>query len=169
MQAAAETVRFVRSSASARRRTWLRRVHARLWDRRRDPRLYVQLALLTVVAVAVWAFGLVVEDYLTGDPLVRWDVEFSRWLHEHSSSTLVSAFDVITLAGNVAVLGLLTAGVALHLLRRGRLNEAAFLCLGALGIEILNPIMKPVFHRPRPELANVHLETSVARPPPPSV
>lgn len=159
MQAAAETVRFVRSSASARRRTSLRRMHARLWDRRRDPRLYVQLALLTVVAVAVWAFGLVVEDYLTGDPLVRWDVEFSRWLHEHSSATLVSVFNVLTLAGTVAALGLLVAGVALHLLRRGRVNEAAFLCLAALGIEIVNPILKVVFQRPRPELAYVHLET----------
>ncbi|HET7857390.1 MAG TPA: phosphatase PAP2 family protein [Gaiellaceae bacterium] len=137
----------------------MRRSLADVWARRGDPRLLVQLALVALCAAAVSAFGWVVEDYLTDDPLVQWDVEFSRWLHDHSSPTLVSAFDVVTLAGNVALLALLTAGVALYLLRRGRPSEAAFLCLGALGIELLNPILKLVFHRPRPELAYVHLET----------
>jgi hypothetical protein len=32
----------------------------------------------------------------------------------------------------------------------GRLNEAALLCVAALGIEIVNPILKLMFHRPRP-------------------
>jgi membrane-associated phospholipid phosphatase len=156
---AAETVRFVRPRHFAVGLAPLRRTLLETWARRWDPRLHIQLALAAVFGVAVWAFGLVAEDYLTGDPLVRWDVEFSRWLHENSSSTLVSAFNVVTLAGNIFVLGLLTAAVALYLLRRGRLSEAAFLCFGALGIEILNPILKLVFHRPRPELAYVHLET----------
>ena len=159
MRRTAETVRFVRPSNAATRLAPIRRSLLGVWTRRRDPRLYVQLALVALFGVAVWAFGLVVEDYLTGDPLVRWDVEFSRWLHEHSSSSLVTAFNVVTLAGNIAVLGLLTAAAVLFLLRRGRINEAAFLCFGALGIEILNPILKLLFQRPRPELAYVHLET----------
>ncbi len=101
--------------------------------------LRLQLALVALLGAAAWAFGHIVEDYLTGDPLVRWDVEFSRWLHEHSSPTLVSIFKVFTYAGSVPVLGLLTVAVALYLLRRGRLNEAALLCVAALGIEIVNP------------------------------
>jgi membrane-associated phospholipid phosphatase len=130
-----------------------------IWARRRDPHLRLQITLTALFGAAAWAFGHVVEDYLTGDPLVRWDVEFSRWLHEHSSSTLVSVFKVFTFAGSVPVLGLLAAAVAIYFLRRGRLNEAALLCVGALSIEILNPILKLVFHRPRPQLAYVHLDT----------
>lgn len=90
---------------------------------------------------------------------MRWDVEFSRWLHEHSSPALVSVFNVLTYAGSVPVLGIVTVAVALCLLRRGRLDEAVLLCVAALGIEIVNPILKLIFHRPRPELAYVHLDT----------
>jgi len=119
----------------------------------------VQLALLAVFALAVWAFGVVVEDYLTRDPLVRWDVEFSAWLHQHWNSTISGACNVVTLAGSVPALALLTLVVALYLLRRGRFDEAAVLCVGALGLEIVNPVLKLAFHRPRPELAYVHLDT----------
>jgi membrane-associated phospholipid phosphatase len=159
MRAATETVRFARPGSSARRRTSLRRTLPAIWTRRRDPHLRLQLALAASLGAAAWAFGHVVEDYLTGDPLVRWDVEFSRWLHEHSSPTLVSVFNVFTYAGSVPVVGVLTVAVALYLLRRGRLNEATLLGVAALGIEIVNPILKLVFHRPRPELAYVHLDT----------
>jgi membrane-associated phospholipid phosphatase len=159
LQAATDAVRFAQRSPS---RPWfrpLRRTVPALWARRRDPRLYVQASLAGIFLAALWGFGLVVEDYLTGDPLVRWDVEFSRWLHEHSSSFLVSAFKVVTLAGNVAGLAVVIVAASLYLLRRAQLDRAAFLCAGALGIEILNPILKLAFHRPRPELAYVHLET----------
>jgi len=143
----------------ARRRATLRRATNALSARTRDPRLYVQLGLLATFALAVWAFGVVVEDYLTRDPLVRWDVEFSAWLHQHSNSTITALCNVATLAGSVPALALLALVVALFLLRRGRFDEAALLCVGALGIEIVNPILKLVFHRPRPELAYVHLDT----------
>jgi membrane-associated phospholipid phosphatase len=129
------------------------------WSRRREPQLRAQAFLLLVFLGAVAAFGHIVEDYLTGDPLVRWDVEFSRWLHEHSNPTLVSAFKLFTLLGSVPFLALLVLAVAFLLLRRREVKQAALLCLGALGIEILFSILKLVFHRPRPELAYVHLDT----------
>jgi len=132
---------------------------AHAWSRRGEPQLRAQAFLLLVALGAVAAFGHIVEDYLTGDPLVRWDVEFSRWLHEHSNPTLVSAFKVFTLVGSVPILALLVLAVAFLLLRRRQVNEAALLCLGALGIEILFSVLKLVFHRPRPELAYVHLDT----------
>lgn len=159
MHNASETVHFARPPELGVRPKALRRSLLDVWGRRSDPRLHVQLALVALFSVALWGLGLVVEDYVTGDPLVRWDVEFSRWLHEHSSATLVSAFDVITLAGNIAVLAVLMAGVLAYLLRRGRVNEAAILVFGAVGVEILNPLLKLLFQRPRPELAYVHLET----------
>lgn len=110
-------------------------------------------------AGALAAFAHVTEDYLTGDPLVRWDLEFSAWLYGHSNPALVSLFKVVTLAGNVAFLALFTVAAALYLLRRRLFNEAALFCVAALGIEILNPALKLLFHRPRPELAYVHVDT----------
>lgn len=130
-----------------------------VWCRRHDPQLQAQTFLLLAFLGAMAAFGHIVEDYLTGDPLVRWDVEFSRWLHEHSNPALVSAFKVLTLIGSVPFLALLVLVVALLLLRRRRVNEAALVAIGALGIEVLFSVLKLVFHRPRPELAYVHLDT----------
>jgi membrane-associated phospholipid phosphatase len=129
------------------------------WARRHEPRFHAQVALAVLFAAALTAFAHITEDYLTGDPIVRWDVEFSRWLHEHSSAPLRSLFEVVTWGGNVAFLALLTVGVALYLLRRRRMNEAALLCVAALGIEVVNGALKLLFHRPRPELAFVHLDT----------
>jgi undecaprenyl-diphosphatase len=119
----------------------------------------VQAFLLLAFLGAAAAFGHIVEDYLTGDPIVRWDVEFSRWLHDHSNPALVSIFKVFTLLGSVPLLALLVLVVTLTLLRRRRLNEAVLVSLGALGIEILFSVLKLAFHRPRPELAYVHLDT----------
>jgi undecaprenyl-diphosphatase len=59
----------------------------------------------------------------------------------------------------VPFLALLVLVVGLLLLRRGLVNQAALVLFGALGIEVLFSILKLVFHRPRPELAYVHLDT----------
>ena len=129
------------------------------WSRRHEPRAQWLAALTVAFVAACAAFGHVVEDYLTGDPIVRWDVDFARWLHEHSSPILVDIFKVVTLAGNAIVLALLTL-VAVGLLARRRAFEQALLVVVvAVGIELLNAGLKLLFHRPRPELAFVHLDT----------
>ena len=152
---------YSRPAGRVRRRQLLalQRVGQSAWARRHDPRLQVQAALAVLFAGAIAAFAHIVEDYLTGDPLVRWDVEFSRWLHVHSNPALVSIFKIVTIGGTVVFLALFTLAVALYLVRRRKFDEAALLCAAALGIEILNAVLKLVFHRPRPELAYVHLDT----------
>jgi len=152
-------VRFARPQPSSGRRLSARRALLAIWARRGDPHLRLQVALAALFGAALWAFGHIVEDYLTGDPLVRWDVELGRWLHEHSNPTLISVFDVFTFAGSIPVLALATVAAALYLLRRGHLSEASLLCIAAVGIEILYPILKLLFHRPRPVLAYAHLDT----------
>jgi undecaprenyl-diphosphatase len=127
--------------------------------RHRDRRTLTITWVLAVLVAALAAFGHLVEDYLTGDPIVRWDVEFARWLHEHSSGPLVTFFKIVTLAGNAAVLGLIVLGISLVLWRRGRANDAALLILAFGGASVVNALLKLVFHRPRPELAFVHLDT----------
>src|SRR5262245_14461261 len=111
-----------------------------------------------LVACAL-AFGHVAEDYLDHDAITRWDVELSRWLHDHSSAALVSLFTIVTYGGHFAFLAVLTAAVAALLFRRGLANEAALVCAVALGIEALDGVLKLEFHRPRPELSFVHLDT----------
>ena len=130
-----------------------------VWRWRRDPRTTLRLTLTTFFALAVGAFAHVVEDYLDRESIVRWDVEFSRWLHVHSSGGLVSFFKLLTWLGNVAFLAFIVAAAVVWLVRRRRLNEAVLLAVSAAGIEVLNAALKLLFHRPRPELAYVHLDT----------
>lgn len=127
--------------------------------RHRDPRTLTSSGLLVVLVAALAAFGHLVEDYLTGDPIVRWDVQFARWLHEHSSGPLVEFFKIVTLAGNAAVLGVIVVAIGVVLVRRGRANDAALLVLAFAGASVVNALLKLVFHRPRPQLAFVHLDT----------
>jgi len=129
------------------------------WEHRGEPRWRWTALTTGLFLASLFALAHLAEDYLTGDPIVRWDVELARWLHGHSSRPLVSIFEVVTLAGNVAVLAALTAVVGLFLLRRGALSDAVFLGAVALGVELVNGVLKLAFHRPRPELAFVHLDT----------
>jgi membrane-associated phospholipid phosphatase len=127
--------------------------------RGREPRLQLQVALAALFAFFVGAFAHVVEDYLDREELTRWDVEFSRWLHVHANDTLTSFFKIVTYAGNVAFLALFTVAVAAYFVRRAKINEAVFVLVSALGIEIVNAVLKLLFHRQRPEFAYVHLDT----------
>lgn len=126
---------------------------------RRDSRTPTLLALVAVLAGSLAGFAHVVEDYLTGDPLVDWDVRLASWLHQHAADPLVALFHGVTIVGSPAVLGLGTAAAAFVLLRRGRANDAAVALLAAGGAGVLDETLKLVFHRPRPELAFLHLET----------
>jgi membrane-associated phospholipid phosphatase len=135
----------------------LRRYVAAL--RARDPKTVTASVLAVCLVLFLTAFARIAEDYLTGDPIVRWDVRFAIWLHDHASHPLVRLFDVITLAGNSAVLILVVLAIGIVLLRRARPNEAALLGLALGGAGLLNSLLKLAFHRPRPELAFVHLGT----------
>jgi undecaprenyl-diphosphatase len=132
---------------------------ASVWARRRDPSFQLDVTLLALFVVAITAFAHIAEDYVTRDPIVRWDVSFAAWLHEHSTTALVSAAKVVTWAGNSVVLAAITLLAAVLLLRMRRRSEAVLVCVVAAGIELLNGLLKLAFHRPRPELAYVHLDT----------
>jgi membrane-associated phospholipid phosphatase len=125
----------------------------------RDRRTWTLLGLFAVLVGSVFAFAQVTEDYLTRDPLVDWDVRFASWLHAHSTGWLVTVFKVVTLAGNSVVLVVVVGALAVAFFRRKRLNDAAVLIAALGGAGVINALLKLVFHRPRPELAFVHLET----------
>jgi membrane-associated phospholipid phosphatase len=127
--------------------------------RARDPRTVTISALAAAFLLEVVAFAHLVEDYLTGDPIVQWDVRFASWLHYHASHPLVRVCDVLTLAGNAGVLGVIVVAIGVLLLRRLQTNEAAVLGIAFAGSAIVNALLKLAFHRSRPELAFVHLDT----------
>jgi undecaprenyl-diphosphatase len=104
-------------------------------------------------------FARIAEDYLTNDPLARWDVSFARWLYGERSSAGIDFFRVLTDLGSPTGALAFAAIVCAVLYRRRRLLEAALLPLVLGGAELLNLVLKLSFHRPRPEVAFVHLDT----------
>lgn len=116
------------------------------------------LALATAVLAAA-AFARIAEDYLTNDPLARWDVSFARWLASERSGAGTEFFRVLTFFGSPAVAFAIATVVAVVLYRRRLLAEAALLPVVLGGAELLNVVLKLSFHRPRPEVAFVELDT----------
>jgi undecaprenyl-diphosphatase len=132
------------------------RVAQAAWREPRQRRLAVAVAAALFAALA---YARIAEDYLTNDPLARWDVSFAHWLSEHRSGVGTDFFRVFTDIGSPA--GALAIGTVacLILYRRRRLVDAALIPLVLAGAELLNTVLKLAFHRPRPEVAFVHLDT----------
>jgi undecaprenyl-diphosphatase len=119
-----------------------------------------RLALaLTAACLSAITFARIAEDYLTNDPLARWDVSFARWLSSERSSVGTDFFRVLTFIGSPAAVLVISIVVCVLLYRRRRIIEAALLPIVLAGGELLNLILKLSFHRPRPEVAFVHLDT----------
>jgi undecaprenyl-diphosphatase len=122
----------------------------------------VQRRLLVAIAsacLAALAFAHVAEDYVTNDPLARWDVSFARWLALERSDLGTEFFRVFTFLGSPAVALAVSAVACIALYRRRLLVQAALLPLVLGGAEFLNLGLKLAFHRPRPEVAFVSIDT----------
>ena len=123
-----------------------------------SPHRPVAVAFLVAVAGAV-AFARVTEDYLTNDPLARWDVSLARWLAEHRSAPGVDVFRVVTDVGSPLGALLVAAIAAVFLIRRRSALDAALLAFVFVGAQALDLALKLAFHRARPEHGVVHLDT----------
>jgi undecaprenyl-diphosphatase len=131
-------------------------VIASVWHAPKQRRLALAL---TAAALSALAFARITEDYLTNDPLARWDVSFARWLAGERTTAGVDAFRVLTFFGSPAFALAVSAVVCLVLYRRGRLVEASLLPIVLAGAELLNLVLKLSFHRARPEVAFIQLDT----------
>jgi undecaprenyl-diphosphatase len=133
-----------------------RRLISSVWRAPKQRRLLLALAAAVFSAAA---FARITEDYLTNDPLARWDVSFARWLAGDRTTAGIDFFRVVTFFGSPAVAVAIGAVVCVLLYRRGRFIDAALLPLVLAGAELLNVVLKLSFHRARPEVAFVHLDT----------
>ena len=129
---------------------------ASLWNAPKQRRLALALIAAGLTAIA---FANIAEDYVTNDPLARWDVTFARWLAGERSTFGTDFFRVLTFLGSPAVALTIAAVVCIALYRRGHIVAAALLPVVLGGAELLNLILKLSFHRPRPEVAFVHIDT----------
>ena len=114
---------------------------------------------LAVAVFSAIAFVRIAEDYLTNDPLARWDVSLAQWLSSERSAIGTDLFQMLTFLGSPAVVAALAGVLFVILYRRRHLVEAALLFVVLGGGELLNLILKLSFQRARPEVAFVQLET----------
>ena len=140
---------------AARRRTLSSLVSA-LWRTPQQRRLVI--ALLAALG-SMLVFARITEDYLTNDPLASWDISLARWLVEHRSAVGLDLFNAITNVGSPAVSLVIATIVCVVLYRRRQIADAALLPVVLGGGELLNLVLKLSFHRARPQLGVVELDT----------
>jgi undecaprenyl-diphosphatase len=136
--------------------------------RRLTPGQYLGLHLtvgLLAAAGSLWLFGGVVEDLLTGDPLVRFDRALDDYLHSLATPHLTTFFLVVTAFGSTVAMVLLGVVVAALLAWR-RLWTLLWTWIAAVaGSALLNWLLKGLFQRPRPHFVHpLVVETSYSFP-----
>ncbi len=132
-----------------------------LWLRRRfAPGEVYGLAFtigLLFTGLFSWAFGGIVEDLLSQDPLVTVDLAVLRFVYSHGDPTLttgVTVFEAVFSPEVVLLIGAAAGGVLLLLGWRKREPDGVFsgvvLLAAAFGTGALVELFKILFDRPRP-------------------
>jgi undecaprenyl-diphosphatase len=126
---------------------------------RLDPKSELGLRLtinVAVFALAIWAFGGLLDGVLDNEWLVRADLAINGWFHGHATPGGRATFDVITNFGTVGV-GVAVVVVTLWLwLRNARFLAVAWLATNAGGAVVMW-VLKTSVHRTRPQYAAEYL------------
>jgi undecaprenyl-diphosphatase len=103
---------------------------------------------------ATWIFAMIAKDVAAADRITIIDKEFSAWLHARAQPALTSVLlFVTTIHGHAGVLILMSAAFLLLIWRHHRSQAIALAC-SVFGGMVLNPILKNVFLRARPQFEN---------------
>jgi len=122
-------------------------------DRAGRWRWWLTLAVLVLLPLAL--FALLAEDVAT-DEGIRWDVSIMRWALDHHSGAAASILRLVTMTGNAVTVIAALSVVSIVLVRAGRRRQAVFLVTATIAAMIVNPLVKQVFQRARPDLIPHH-------------
>ena len=103
-----------------------------------------------MAAAALLLFGWLGDAVMEGERL-RFDSFVRDTIHSWASPTLTSAMRVVTQFGSPAFLLAATAILVWRLANDGRRRAAVLLVVAAIGAEVLDELLKLVFHRQRPQ------------------
>jgi membrane-associated phospholipid phosphatase len=115
---------------------------------------------LATLSASLFAFAYLAENYVTNDPLVRWDARFNRWLNDEAWEPLVRLFEAVTLTGSSLFLFALTGAAVALSLGRGDRPDALLVSSAFVGAQALNIVLKLGFERPRPPFHDPELTVS---------
>jgi len=109
---------------------------------------------LTIGAIiligAVWMFGGIAEDVVTGDPLTVVDRDIAVWLHLHATPTLTDAMMFISLLASwPVVMGICLFMATYFAWKRSHYRLLALTLTIPVGM-LLTVMLKFAFHRSRP-------------------
>lgn len=134
---------------AAARQTPLARGLSALLDPER-PEARILLALGLLLAGAAWLFLGILEDVVSGDPLVRADAAIYRALQGLRTAPGDAAMIAFTELGDTLVVIAVTAAVFLYLAWRRAWRSAAYWVAAVAGASALNTVIKLTLHRARP-------------------
>lgn len=144
------------SAATQRMRTWaaardsrFSRIVLDLLDPARPDARF--LALLAVVLIgSAWLFFGILEDVVSGDPLVRADTAIYNTLQDLRTGPGDAVMIAITELGDTVVVVAVSTAVLLWLAWRRSWRTAAFWLLAIAGASAINTVIKIALHRTRP-------------------
>jgi membrane protein DedA with SNARE-associated domain/membrane-associated phospholipid phosphatase len=134
---------------SAARHTPLARGLTALLDPQR-PEARALLLLGLVLAGAAWLFLGILEDVVSGDPLVRADAAIYRALQGLRTAAGDAIMIAFTELGDTVVVIAVTAAVFLYLAWKRAWRSAAYWLAAVAGASALNTVIKLTLHRARP-------------------
>jgi len=110
------------------------------------------LALLAILLIgSAWLFFGILEDVVSGDPLVRADVAIYHALQGLRTAPGDAVMLAFTELGDGFVVFAITAAVFLWLMWRGAWRTATFWVVAIAGASALNTAIKVTLHRARPQ------------------
>lgn len=114
--------------------------------------LHLTIGLLICV-VALWVFGAIAEDVINRDPITRFDLQVTDFLHSHGTLFGYGFWAVISSLGGGITLSVLGLGVSLLLALRRRWIVLGGWAAALIGSGLLDGALKFAIRRPRPEQA----------------
>lgn len=115
--------------------------------------LYFTIGSVVLVG-AIWLFGGISEDLITGDPLVIVDALISEWFHTHATPRFTKNMQLTSELASAATVGILFALMSGVLLWKRLWYQLAGLVLAVGGGVLLNVLLKNLFGRARPGWAD---------------